>query len=219
MIVILAAVPYVLMIPKETGNQEITKDETVEVETEKQNETKRFNLFKKSSVNPADMYGLSNENNILGKSIDDILEGYTEGKDYTVEKGKSYKSYTFKAKHKYYDFENVYLVIYTSADSTEIEDFAYEFRYAKSNTRARINIAEIKRDLLRYLDADPHYTYMDNEYGTVETDEKTFSNLMAQDYVSLYQIEWKGKNITAVYSYSLENKEATNWCAIGFSKN
>lgn len=195
----------------------------------------RGRLFQLSRVNPADIYGLSNENNILGEQIYEILEGYTEGEDYTISFNEYCTIYTFKIRDEYayqptfnsyssykasFSFGEANLIIYTSPTEPIIDMFEYQFRISNSNgnNSQYLKISNLKNILTTYYDVDPSYTYL-GEDGYVHIDNETFMSFFLDDYKYLYHIDWEGKKGNATISIFNFNEEASNICSVIFSNN
>lgn len=182
------------------------------IEKEKQ---ERGRLFQLSYINPADIYGLSNENNILGEDVADVLDGYDEEKDYTISSNEYFTSYTFQTKDDYFSFEDVNLIIYTSPTDDKITSVEYQFKIG-ADVREILCRTKIHRALTNYYDVDPTYTYVDN-YEIIDIDKGTFESLIANDFKSLYNIYWEGTDSNANYFYANVNEEASNICSVSFT--
>lgn len=188
----------------------------------------RGRLFQLSSVNSADMYGLSNENNILGESIYEILENYEEGEDYTVSSNEYCTTYTFHTMDNYeshgisgesFRFGDAELIVYESSADQLIDMFEYRFEIDTDNHVA-FQINRVKQALTDYYDVDPTYTYLDldaDENVTIDSD--MFYSFLLDDYKTIYHIDWEGKNVDATIAFFNFNEEASNTCSVIFSNN
>lgn len=201
-----------------------------EIEAELQ---ERGRLFQLSDINPADVYGLSNEHNILGEPISEILEGYVENEDYTISSNEYFTSYTFKMKDAYenrmyvnsyseynsqFSFEDANLVIYTDSSDDKITMISYEFRVEGDLLPStNMKIKRLRKVLTDYYDVDPTYTFV-SDFETVEIDGETYDSLIAKDFKSLYNIYWETKNGDANFYYANTNKESSNICSVSFTK-
>jgi len=177
------------------------------------NSNQDFNgvLFSYSSKNKVDPYGLSNENNILGKNINDILCDYVEGVDYSVESNEYFCSYIFHKEIEYVIGRDVNLVIYTANNSTIINMFEYAFRFEDSDDRIDFKLYKMLRDIIPVIthqyDIEPHYTY---------TSESEIISITVEEFKTggkqgLYNAVWEEENIkvglffTKLYDEKLES--------------
>lgn len=190
---------------------------------EKQYETEqneRGRLFIHSYENPADIYGLANENNILGEPISEILEGYVEKEDYIVSSNEYFISYTFEMIDDYYGNQNANLIIYTPANDSFVDSVQYQFKENIGNTNsAHLKLIRINNNETAYYDVDPSYTYVNDNNDIINIDKDTFYSLIQNDYKSLYNISWKSPKGNALILIQNLNDEATDFCSISFTQD
>lgn len=190
-----------------------------EIEEEREAEKKaRGRLFQLSSINPIDLYGLSNENNVLGENIYDTISGYEENKDYTITSNEYYVSYTFKAKDEYWGYNDVELVLYTASNSSIINRVEYKFRTQESDFEGYLWHTK-KKKITDYYNVDPIYTCVDENLEIVEIDVDTFNSLISANYKSLYHVDWKNENGVASLYIANTNDEAKDYCSISLYEN
>jgi len=185
-------------------------------ETETEN---KYSLFKYSSVNSADTYGLANENNILGENINDVLAGYIENEDYYITENEYYRSYTFYQEIPYVAGHTANLVIYTPLEDEYINMVEYKFRVASDERdySDAIALAQIKKDNTNYYDVDPKYDYLNN-YEIVDVTREDFYTILRNDTKSIFHICWNGENGSAILTINNIYEERSNDWSVSFTK-
>ena len=194
----------------DSPSEEVYKSDESEIKS-------KYNLFKNSSLNKADPYGLSNEYNILGKDINEILVGYKEGKDYEITQNEYFNSYKFTRIIKGYasDLYDANLSIYTSANDDTIS--IIEYHYKASSALWNIHLSDVKRSLTKYYDVDPAYDYL-NGYDTVEISKDEFEKLLDADVISIYHITWESDKGRAIFTIENLHEEADDDWYVSFTK-
>lgn len=181
----------------------------------------KYKLFKHSSLNATDPYGLANEHNILGKDISEILMGYEEGKDYEITKNDYFCSYTFTKDIKDYvtDGNTAKLSIYTDSDSDIITIVEYSFRIDSRNydNSDSIFLSRAKRILTEYCDVDPIYDYVD-DYNIVNIDKDTFNALIHDGVKSIYHVSWETEKGHAILTIENLHEERSNDWNVSFTE-
>lgn len=147
-------------------------------------------------------------NDILGKDSSEILDGYTEGEDYTISKNEDYTYFTFSKS----DYD---LILHTDS-SSKITKVQYSFRIDDNRGNFQFYVDStnpISRvDATEYYDVDPVYTYLDANNNHIKTTQDDF--LYSRDKKTTYYITWESTKGKAVYSLTNlyeEKKEYTNW--------
>jgi hypothetical protein len=171
----------------------------------------KYKLFKNSSLNKTDPYGLSNEYNVLGKSINEILVGYEEGKDYEITKNEYFYSYKFTKDIEDYvsDLCDANLAIYTDADNDTINIIEYHFK--ANSTLGNIMLPKIKAHLTRYYGIDPVYDYID-EYDIVDISMDEFERLLEDEIQSIYHVAWESEKGRAILTIeNLHDESSDDW--------
>jgi hypothetical protein len=163
-------------------------------------EQEKYPLFERSFIlQNADPYGLSNENNIIGKEISEVLFGYIEGEDYTVASSENLTTYEFPISENYFCLgSNPKLLIYVPNDDSIIDSIGYSFRYS-SIKEERTSLYFFKNEITNYYDVDPIYSYL-NGQENITTDNDTFYSLSHdEDFKTIYSISWKNSTESAVF--------------------
>lgn len=189
-----------------------------QIETESSNE---YPLFTYSDILDVDPYGLSNENNIIGKQISTVLRGYVENEDYSVNESKDYVSYTFPLTNEDYPLGNgaADLVIYTFNGT--INKIEYTFRISQyKGVSLRGKQSQAHRSITDYYDVDPIYTgynYDDDEYVIMSKDE--YGSLPYADYYDVTFITWESEKGTVIYSFTNLFEEKYEYGTITFTND
>lgn len=210
---------HIVLANSEDGEDDLLSSEYEEVY--KESAESKYKLFKHSSINNTDPYGLSNEYNILGKDINEILVGYKEGKDYEITKNDYFCSYSFTKNISNYVKGNnkAKLSIYTDADNDIINIVEYSFRVGTdtySNSDLLI-LSSIKRNLTEYYDVDPTYDYI-VDYDIVDINKDTFDTLIRDGVTSIYHVNWESEKGRAILTIENLHEERSNDWHVSFTK-
>lgn len=178
----------------------------------------QYPLFEYCPSNSADPYGLAGEHNVLGKNINEVLEGYAEGVDYSITQNEYFCSYTFNKEFSYSEKFTAKLTLYTSADSDYINMVEYAFRVGRSASNStRLHLAKIKGSLTSYYDVDPTYAYV-GDYTIVDVSKDEFDALISNDHKTIYHIDWEGENGHASLIIANIHEERSNDWSVSFTE-
>ena len=180
---------------------------------ETQKEKDKYPLFVTSSECASDPLGLGTTRSILGKNINEILNGYIEGTDYTITKNEHFCSYEFANTISYYEKDAV-LTIYTPSDSDVINMIEYSYRVGNNDGGyySFSLIERIKDPLTAYYDVDPTYTIVKGTRSNSVTKQEFNSSLINDDIKALYHIDWTSDNGSAgLLIANLHEERSIDW--------
>lgn len=191
-------------------------------EQQEQEYERIYPLFSKySDILSADPYGLSNENNVIGKQISTVLGECVENEDYTINTEQDYISYTFPLLplDDYPIGHDVELVLYTT--NSVIFKVEYAFRLPQSRTNStRLNNIKMRNSLTDYYDVDPiyaGYNFKDDEYVIMTKDE--YDSLHFSNYHDVTFITWESEKGIAMLSFTNMFDEKDEYGAITFTND
>lgn len=170
-----------------------------------------------SSLYPLFKDSITTANNLLGKEITLILNGYAEGKDYTITSKGNESVYTFP----FEAFElgtHPELVLYVDNSTYEITKVHYSYRMSQYDTNSfRSQVFRLRQELTGYYDADPAYTYLSNE-KQIKTTKEDFDNINLKNRKTTYYITWENAKGKAVYSQTNLYEEKDEYGTLTFTK-
>ena len=166
-----------------------------------------------SSLYPLFGDSITTANDLLGKEITPILNGYVEGKDYAMT-SKTDDIFTFP----FEDFElgtDPEIVLYVDNSTSEITKVHYSFRMSQYEINGfRIQMSRFRQELTDYYDADPIYTYLSNG-KQIKTTKEEFDNLLNK---TTYYITWENEKGKTVYSQTNLYEEKDEYGTLTFTK-
>lgn len=179
----------------------------------------KYPLFKRSSGNITDPYGLTGEHGVLGKQIEEVVKGYEEGSDYHLTSNEYYNIFTFTKDFSYVvDDITANLVLRSDINSSEIVMVEYVFCLDSSHAdmwkKARFKNAA-KDALISYFDDDPaYYVLYDEEF--IQLTKEEFEDFQSK-IKSLYLIDWENETENGYIMFSNMYEERANEWSVTFT--
>lgn len=156
-IIILLGSICVINIVEQKNNQKSVHDEPEQL------------IKTSSSKGPSDDYGIIGELSILGKQIDSVLDGYTNGTDYSKKTSNGYKIYTFDDV-KYSIGSHASLSIMTKSNSSTVSLIQYNFVAGVDEFYRHKNLRNLEKKISETYKVDAFYEYRDGISGYFERD-------------------------------------------------
>lgn len=173
-----------------------------------------------SSVYPLFGDSITTANDLLGKEITPILNGYIKDEDYTITAEADGDVYTF-----WFDSfvlgTDPNLILYVDNSTSKIIKVHYSFRVANggnfSDYSHYLKFSRISSDLTDYYDVDPIYTYLANK-KQIKVSKDKFANL-ADNKKTTFYVTWESTKGKAVYSLTNLYEEKKEYGTLTFIKN
>lgn len=158
---------------------------------------------------------ITTANDLLEKNITTILNGYIEDKDYTMKTDEDCTTYTFPFT-EYSLGSNPNLILYVDTESSIITKVQYAFRIADTNSNINYGFIIRKNEFTNYYDADPVYTYLDNNGKHIKLNK---DGLWDSNKKTTYYVTWESSKGKLVYSFTNLYEEKKEYGTLTFTKN
>ncbi len=155
---------------------------------------------------------ITTANDLLGKDITSILNGYIEDEDYTLTSNEDNIIYTFPFE-SFVLGTDTDLILYVDNSTSEITKVQYSYRISQYSTVSfRSRVFRLRQELTDYYDADPIYTYLSNKKH-IKISKEEFGNRK-----TTYYITWENEKGKAVYSQTNLYEEKDEYGTLTFTK-